>query len=138
MTLPRTVSDVVAEHTVFEIESIDRMYLNVYVPQLQYAAGIVGFVHRQLGLPIASTAPLGKITEAFSAAMHRYALDQGVPRVDFAKGQRKDDIMHGYLAGFEASGRTEGCCSWVARRRRRHCFAPRSAATQRGGPTRGS
>jgi hypothetical protein len=31
MTLPRTVSDVVAEHTVFEVECIDRMYLNVYV-----------------------------------------------------------------------------------------------------------
>jgi len=108
MTLPRTVSDVVSEHTVFEIESIDRMYLNVYVPQLQYAAGIVGYVHRQLDLPIASTAPLGKITDAFSAAMHRFAVDQGVPWVDFVKGQRKDDIMHGYLADFEATGRTEG------------------------------
>ena len=108
MTLPRTVSDVVAEHTVFEIECIDRMYLNVYVPQLQYAAGIVGYVHRQLGLPIASTAPLGKITDAFSAAIRRFALDQQVPWVDFVKGQRKDEVMHQHLAGFETSGRTEG------------------------------
>ena len=77
MTLPRTVSDVVAEHTVFEIECIDRMYLNVYVPQLQYAAGIVGYVHRQFGLPIASTAPLGEITEAFSPSMRRFAVDAG-------------------------------------------------------------
>ncbi len=108
MTLPRTVSDVVAEHTVFEIECIDRMYLNVYVPQLQYAGGIVGFVHRQLGLPIASTAPLGRITDAFSTAMRRFALTQGVPWVDFVKGQRKDDLMHTHLAGFEAAGHTEG------------------------------
>jgi len=108
MTLPRTVSDVVAEHTVFEVECIDRMYLNVYVPQLQYAAGIVGYVHRQLGLPIASTAPLGKISDAFSAAMRRFAFDQGVAWVDFVKGQRKDDIMHEHLARFEAAGRTEG------------------------------
>ena len=108
MTLPRTVSDVVAEHTVFEVECIDRMYLNVYIPQLQYAAGIVGYVHRQLGLPIASTAPLGKITNAFSAAMRRFAVDQGVAWVDFVKGQRKDDIMHEHLARFEAAGRTEG------------------------------
>lgn len=108
MTLPRTVSDVVAEHTVFEIECIDRMYLNVYVPQLQYAAGIVGYVHRQLGLPIASTAPLGKITDAFSAAMRRFAVDQGVPWVDFVKGQRKDDVMHEHLARFEAAGHQEG------------------------------
>jgi hypothetical protein len=32
MTLPRTVADVLAEHVVFEVESIDRMYLNAYVP----------------------------------------------------------------------------------------------------------
>ena len=108
MTLPRTVSDVLAEHTVFEIECIDRMYLNVYVPQLQYAAGIVGYVHRQLGLPIASTAPLGKITDAFSAAMHRFAVDQGVPWVNFVNGQRKDEVMHQHLADFEAADRTEG------------------------------
>jgi alkylated DNA nucleotide flippase Atl1 len=108
MTLPRTVSDVVAEHTVFEIECIDRVYLNVYVPQLQHPAGIVGYVYRQLGLPIASTAPLGKITEAFSMAMRRFAVDQAVPWVDFVKGQRKDDVMHEYLARFEEAGRSEG------------------------------
>ena len=36
MTLPRTVADVLSEHVSFEVECIDRMYLNVYVPQLQY------------------------------------------------------------------------------------------------------
>jgi hypothetical protein len=41
MTLPRTVADVLAEHVSFEVECIDRMYLNVYVPQLQYATGLV-------------------------------------------------------------------------------------------------
>lgn len=108
MTLPRTVADVVADHVTLEIECIDRMFLNVYVPGLQYAAGLVAYVHHQLGLPIASTAPLAKITDAFSAAMHRFARDQAVPWVDFARGQRKDDVMHEHLAGFTAAGRTEG------------------------------
>ena len=31
MTLPRTVADVLSEHVAFEVECIDRMYLNVYV-----------------------------------------------------------------------------------------------------------
>jgi hypothetical protein len=57
MTLPRTVAEVLSEHVVFEVECIDRMYLNDYVPQPQYADGLVGYVQRQLGLPIASTAP---------------------------------------------------------------------------------
>ena len=108
MTLPRSVSEVIAEHVTFEVECIDRMYLNVYVPGLQYAAGLVGYVHRQLGLPIASTAPLAKITDRFAAAVHRFAREQQVPWVDFVKVQREDDVMHEQLAAFEAAGRTEG------------------------------
>src|SRR3954454_23081230 len=108
MTVARTVADVLTDHVVFEVECIDRMYLNVYVPGLQYEAGLVAYVHQQMGLPIASTAPLGKVSDGFSAAMRRFARDQGVPWVDFVKGQRKDDVMHDHLAGFEAAGGTEG------------------------------
>ena len=103
MTVARSVSDVLTEHVRFEIDCIDRMYLNVYVPQLQYAAGLVGYVHRQLGLPIASTAPLARITDAFGAAVRRFARDNGIAWVDFAKGQRKDDVMHEQLQHFTAA-----------------------------------
>jgi hypothetical protein len=44
MTLPRTVADVLADHVVFEVECIDRMYCNVYVPQLQHPGGLLGYV----------------------------------------------------------------------------------------------
>ena len=100
MTVARSVADVVSEHVVFEVDCIDRMYLNAYVPGLQYAPGLVAYVHRQLGLPVASTAPLARITDAFSAAVHRFARDHGVPWVDFVKGQRKDDVMHEHLDRF--------------------------------------
>ncbi|MGH8966644.1 MAG: hypothetical protein ACRDXB_15140, partial [Actinomycetes bacterium] len=102
MTIPRSVSDVLTTHTLFEVECIDRMYLNVYVPGLQYAPGLVAYVHRQLGLPVASTAPLARITDRFSAAVHRFADTRRIPWVDFARGQRKDDVMHEYLANFTA------------------------------------
>lgn len=108
MTLPRTVADVVAEHVTFEVECIDRMYLNVYVPQLQYPAGLVGYVHKQLGLPIASTAPLGPVSDRFTKSIRAFAAEQDIPWVNFAKGQRKDDVMHQHLADFEATGRSEG------------------------------
>ncbi len=42
MTVARSVSDVLSDHVRFEIDCIDRMYLNVYVPQLQFARGLVG------------------------------------------------------------------------------------------------
>ena len=102
MTVARTVADVLDDHVVFEVECIDRMYCNVYVPGLQYPAGLVAFVHRQLGLPIASTAPLGKISDEFAGGLRRFARDHAVPWVDFAKGERKDDVMHAHLAGFTA------------------------------------
>ena len=58
MTLPRTVADVLSDHVMFEVESIDRMLLNVYVPTLQHPRALVGFIHHHLGLPLASTAAL--------------------------------------------------------------------------------
>jgi hypothetical protein len=108
MTLPRTVAEVLADHVDFEVECIDRMYLNVYVPSLQYAAGIVGYVHQRLGLPIASTAVLAPITDRFVDAIHRFARSQQIPWVDFVKGQRKDEVMAEQLARFEAAGHSHG------------------------------
>ena len=103
MNLARSVADVLAEHVTFEVECIDRMYCNVYVPRLQYAAGLVGYLHHQLGLPIASTAPLGPITDRFTKDVRAFARQHQIPWVDFVKGQRKDDVMHEQLAMFGAS-----------------------------------
>jgi hypothetical protein len=103
VNVARSVADVLAEHVTFEVECIDRMYCNVYVPQLQYAVGLVGFVQRQLGLPIASTAPLAAITDRFSRRVHAFARVNNLTWVDFAKGQRKDDVMAEHLASFSAA-----------------------------------
>ncbi len=130
MTLPRSVAEVLSEHVLFEVECIDRMYLNVYQPKLQHAGGLVGYVHRQLGLPIASTAPLAKITDRFSAAVHRFAVSGGIPWVDFAKGQRKDDVTHEHMAGFTAD---EGVV-FIGRaqeKRDRRCVFSGQGATRR-------
>ena len=100
MTVARTVADVLTQHVTFEVECIDRMFLNVYQPRLQHPGGIVSYVHRNLGLPIASTAPLAKISDRFDRAVHRFAKDEGIPWVDFVKGQRKDDVMAEHLRHF--------------------------------------
>ena len=92
MTLPRTAADVLSRHVVFEIESIDRLYLNLYVPELQRVGQVVGFLTRHLGM--ASTALVAPRSEAFVSAIRGYAHDHGAPLIDFAKGQRKDDLLH--------------------------------------------
>jgi hypothetical protein len=58
-----------------------------------------------LGQPIASTAPLARITDAFGTAVHGFARTNAVRWIDFAKGQRKDDVMNEHLARFSG---TEG------------------------------
>ena len=108
MTLPRSVAGVVSRHVLFEIESIDRMYLNLYVPQLQRVEGVMGFIHGHLGQPIASTSAIAPMSRGFVARLAAFAGAQGIPWVDFARRQRKDDVMHEYLAAFEAAGRREG------------------------------
>ena len=135
MTLPRTVADVLRDHVSFEVECIDRMYLNVYVPQLQYATGLVSCIHRQLGKPVAPTAALAPVSEAFTRSVRAFAAGGGIPWVDFAKGQRKDDVAGEFLAGFTG---TWGCCSSAGRRRRSRCSGPASAAGPTAAPTRGS
>jgi hypothetical protein len=43
MSLSRSVAEVLREHVTLEIDGIDRMYLNVYVPALQRAGGVASF-----------------------------------------------------------------------------------------------
>jgi hypothetical protein len=103
--LSRSASSVLAEHVSLELEGIDRLYLNLYVPWLQYTYGVVGFIRRHLGLPIASTAALAPMSRRFVASIERFARRRGIDLITFRKGQRKDDIAHEYLA---KSTRREG------------------------------
>jgi hypothetical protein len=108
MSVARTVAEILAEHVTLEIEGIDRLYLNVYVPQLQQTGGVVGFFRAHRGQPIASSALMAPISLAFVAAIERFVREQDVPLLTFAKGQRKDDVAKAYLARFAADGQTEG------------------------------
>jgi hypothetical protein len=80
----------------------------LYVPKLQRELGVVGFIREHLGKPVASTAVLAGRTEAFYAEIKAFAAGNGIPMVEFASGQRKDDVMREQLARFLGSSRTEG------------------------------
>ena len=43
MTLPKNVAELQDENVVFELECIDRMYLNLYAPQLASAPGVAAY-----------------------------------------------------------------------------------------------
>ena len=70
MTVARSVADVLDDHVVFEVESIDRMYLNVWQPRLAYGGGVQGFFVGHRGYHYASTALMDPMTKAFVADIH--------------------------------------------------------------------
>jgi len=101
MNLSHSVCDVLRDHVVLESECIDRMYLNVYVPQLQRVGGVVWYLRGHLGLRFASTAGVAPKTDAFVANIERFVDDAGVDLVSFGKHQRKDDLTQEYLQNFD-------------------------------------
>src|SRR5436190_6276864 len=100
MTVARSVVDVLTDHTVFEVESIDRMYLNVWQPRLAYGGGVQGFFVGHRGYHYASTALMDPMTKTFVADIHGFVAARGLELVHFAKGQRKDDVAQEFLARF--------------------------------------
>jgi len=97
----KSVAEILDDHVTFELEAIDRMYLNAYVPSLQTGGGFVYFLKTQLGVRIPSTVMAAPMSRRFVEAMERFAETEGVDLVTFEKGQRKDDVAHEYLANFE-------------------------------------
>jgi hypothetical protein len=98
MSVPRTVAEVIRQHVTLEVEGIDRMYLNVYQPKLQHELGVVSFFRFHRGCTFASSVLMEPISAAFIAAVEAFANHNDIPRVTFAKKQRKDDIAAEYRA----------------------------------------
>src|SRR4051794_13886108 len=100
MSVARSVATVLREHVTLEVEGIDRMYLNVFVPKLQRELGVVGFLRYHRGHRFASSALLAPITDAFVGAIEAFTQEHAVDLLTFTKGQRKDDVAAQYLADF--------------------------------------
>jgi len=101
MTVARTVADVLDDHVTFEVDCIDRMYLNVWVPRLAYGGGVSGFFVGHRGHVYASTALMDPMAKAFVTDIRGFISSRGLELVHFAKGQRKDDITRQFLATFD-------------------------------------
>ncbi len=108
MSIPQTVTEVLRKHVTLEVESIDRMYLNVYVPQLQHERGVVAYFRYHRGATFASSALMAPISEAFVAAIGAFAREHEIPVVTFHKGERKDEIAQAHLARLAHTGQALG------------------------------
>ena len=100
MSVPASVADVIGKHVMLEVESIDRIYLNVYQDRLQREPGVADLFRRHRGEAFATAHVMAKMTRAFLGAIEQFARHNEVPIISFEKGVRKEDVFHEYLADF--------------------------------------
>ena len=101
-----TAGELLDGHAVLDIECLDRVYLNAYVPILQSSGQVVAFMTQHLGMPIPSPALMEKIGIKFRRAVESFAASNGIPWVKFGKDDRKIDVMQPHLAAQAATGRS--------------------------------
>jgi hypothetical protein len=100
-----TVNDILKDHVTLDVECLDRVYLNGYVPNLQVGGQVVQFLTKQ-GLPIPSPALIGKIGDRFREAVRVFASSNKIPLIKFGKDDRKITVMTPHLNRQAATGRS--------------------------------
>jgi hypothetical protein len=134
-----TVDEVLSGHVVLDIECLDRIYLNAYVPILQSSGQVVAFMTQYLDMPIPSPALLEKISQRFRRSVESFAEANAIPWVRFAKDDRKADVMAPYLRKAAATGRSRVAAIgvaqefqrvWTAYRRETSTAAPQFTFTK--------
>jgi hypothetical protein len=129
MAKPVTVNDVLDGHVTLDLECLDRIYLNAYVPNLQVPGQVVNFLRGHLGNPIPSPAIFERIGTAFRRAVSAFAERDHIPVVRFTKDDRKIEVMRPYVAAQAATGRSGVAAIGVAQE-----YASVFTGTQRDAP----
>jgi hypothetical protein len=128
-----TAGELLDGHTVLDIECLDRIYLNAYVPVPRSSGQVVAFMTQHLGKPIPSPALMEHIGTRFRRSVESYASANGIPWVKFGKDDRKIDVMQPHIAAQAATGRSGvaavGVCQefqrvWAAYQRDTRTAAP--------------
>jgi hypothetical protein len=101
-----TVNDVLDGHVALDIECLDRIYLNGYVPALQTSAQVAAFLTRHLGFPFPSPALFKQLGDRFRRSVRAFADAGDLPWVTFDKHQNKLEVMGPHLARQAATGRS--------------------------------
>ncbi len=92
------LNDILRDHVTLEVECIDRLYLNAYMPGLQSSGALVAFMHKHRGHKIPSPAILRQMSEDFSLRLNAFAEAFQIPFVHFERNERKDDVAKRFLA----------------------------------------
>jgi hypothetical protein len=104
------INEVLDKHVVLDLDSLDRIYLNVYLPNLQVGGQVVTFMTAHLGYEIPSPSIFQKMGQRFREAIKVFAEANDIPilrlkRPDRTRwDDRKLDHVRPYLGAAEADG----------------------------------
>ena len=101
-----TVNDVLDGHVALDVECLDRIYLNAYVPILQTSSQVVAFLSGHLGFPFPSPALFRQMGDRFRRAVMSFADANDIPWVRFGKDEAKLEVMQPHLARQASTGRS--------------------------------
>lgn len=97
------INELLSNHVTLEVECLDRLYLNGYIPHLQVGGQLASFLVHHRGQPIPSPALLGKMTAAFKTSVESFAAQQDLSIVHFERDQRKDDLAAEHRKDFHSN-----------------------------------
>jgi hypothetical protein len=100
MTVAQSVAEVLDEHVILQLECIDRVYCNLYVPMLQTEGGVAWFFREHRGHDFASSALMAPMTRKFVESVEAFAQREGIELITFKRGERKEEVAQRYLAEF--------------------------------------
>jgi hypothetical protein len=93
------------DRVTLKCRSIDRIFLQAYVPKLQSVGQVCIFLRWQRKFKIPSSAAFGKIGAAYVEAVHEFAKGNGIPVVRFEKKQNKEKTARPYLEAAARQGK---------------------------------
>jgi len=105
------INDVLDGHLALDLDCLDRIDLNAYVPNLQVGGQVVTFLTRHLGHEVPSPALFKRIGDRFRQAVVAFAEQQGIPLLRLKRpdrtrwDDRKLDHVRPHLEQAERQGR---------------------------------
>jgi hypothetical protein len=86
------IASLLQNEVALSIRCLDRLYVNGYLPTLQTPGQLCWFLRDHLGNPLPSPALFRPLHDRFTGAVADFARQQGVPILQFERGQRKDEV----------------------------------------------
>ncbi len=97
-------STLLRDRVTLAVRSVDRVFLQGYVPHLQTAGWCARFLREQRGFGYPSSKAFGEVGKAYETAIRKFAAANCIPVIRFARGDNREEIARPCLEAAAAGG----------------------------------